>query len=124
MKRITITSRMTWTEGGVGGAILFVLSPIVGAIGWNWYLSALSPRARGFQPDAGDVNTAATLCFVAGLAWLVGCLLVFYGRTYTHQVEIGDGAAATPRQSDGSAAVQPDAGMKVPPPFPNRNWRP
>jgi hypothetical protein len=124
MKKITITSRMTWSNSGVAGAIFFVISPFVGAIGWNWYLSALAPRARGFQPDSGDVTTAATLCFVAGLAWLVGCLLVFYGRTYTHQVEIGDGAPATPRRSDLSAAVGPDAGMKGPPPLPNRNRRP
>lgn len=118
MKRITISSRMTWTEGGVWGCFLFVLAPIAGAFAWRWYVSALLDRARGHSlSESAAVEVAATLSFASGLAFLVGCLLVFYGRAYTHEVAIGEERPiSNPRHeqpSDGAhAPYQPESPLR------------
>jgi len=109
MKKIRITSRMTSTDGGAFGAALFVAAPLAGAFGWSWYLSALARRARGFDSYSHAVEAAAVLCFVAGLAWLIGCLLVFYGRTYTHEIETVDAAAEAPPEPAGSPAADAES---------------
>lgn len=102
MKRITITSRMAWTEGGVGGAFLFVIAPLVGGFAWSWYLSTTADR----YARSAAAEVATLVMFVSALTWLIGILLVFYGRTYTHHVEISE--------ESGSTAAEPPAPLAAP----------
>lgn len=114
MKRITISTSVRATAGGLIGGWMFVLAPIIGALCWLWYLSALAARPLLGYQDIDYTGFAAVLCAAASVAWLASILLLLFGRQHTHEVSIIDDApraAARPEaRSDATTARPENAG--------------
>jgi hypothetical protein len=120
MKRITVETTVGPTPDGKFGAWLFVLAPVVMGICIAWY-SAEALEARLARSSQGDASTvAAVLAAIAGMVWLGGALMVFYGRRYRHVVTIGE---AEPGKAADSAP-QPASPIIPPQDPPGAQFRP
>lgn len=91
MVRYEISSTARFTPNGQFGAWLFVLGPIASGLGWAWLVAAAASSPR--YGAAGMLFAPATLTFVGGVAFLLGCILMLVGRSYTHEIRSIDSQA-------------------------------
>lgn len=84
MQEYSGTTSTKLTEQGQIGAGLFVLSPIAGGLIYGFAIaSAYSERTSLYDPP--NLTLWWALLIGAGVAWLVGAVLLFTGREYTHR---------------------------------------
>lgn len=76
-----IRTEQKFTDVGLVGAALFIGGPTGSAICYAWYLSQL-----GLPSYESSASGAPLLMALCGIAFLVGCVLMFIGREQTHTV--------------------------------------
>lgn len=85
-KTVKIKGFQHFTENGKIGMWLFIISPIVSAGCYVWWLREIA-KSYGNTP-----GLAATIGFVAGVAFLVSIPLMLIGRSQTYTVTSDDNA--------------------------------
>lgn len=80
MMKYRIHTTQQLDENGRIGAWLFVGSPVVSGLCYYWF------QVQAAKTYGGNIAPPAIFMALAGVAFLVGCILLLVGRSQSHTV--------------------------------------
>ena len=83
-RKFRITGAQKFTDTGRIGVWMFILSPAAAGLFYFWWLYEIA------KPYDKIPGVAASLCFIASVAFFISIPLIVVGRTETFNIEVDE----------------------------------